>query len=191
MVLTVSFELFPVIGLCCHRRLRKYFSKLDASVEASEPHDFAVRITCRSSAARQRPLHPVPNVRDDRERPSMGRDGAVMDLIWGKPEQIYFCKWGWTGISRQRLSGKSPRHCIGRSSQRRTSAAHDGGRDARTIPPRSAEARAADWRGPLPIARSEVSRPARTSPSPARSHGCDPAATGSRSRCRSSTARAP
>jgi hypothetical protein len=49
-----------VIGLCCHRRLRNYFHRLDASVEASEPHDFAVRITRCSSAARQRPLHPVP-----------------------------------------------------------------------------------------------------------------------------------
>ena len=78
MVLTVSFELFPVIGLCCHRRLRKCFSKLDASVEASEPHDFAVRITHRSSAARQRPLHPVPNVRDDRERPSVWDETAAL-----------------------------------------------------------------------------------------------------------------
>jgi hypothetical protein len=60
MVLTVSFELFPVIGLCCHRRLRKYFSKLDASVEASEPHDFAVRFTCCTSAAHPRPPHPAP-----------------------------------------------------------------------------------------------------------------------------------
>jgi hypothetical protein len=49
MVLTVSFELSPVIGLvvtvaCVMKR------KLDASVEASEPHDFAVRIQHRSSA---------------------------------------------------------------------------------------------------------------------------------------------
>src|SRR5690349_24002878 len=41
MVLTVSFVISPVIGLCCHRRLRNCFRKLDASVEASEPHDFA------------------------------------------------------------------------------------------------------------------------------------------------------
>ncbi len=60
MVLTVSFVIFPVIGLFCHRRLRNYFRQLDASVEASEPHDFAVRLTYLSSAARQRPSHPVP-----------------------------------------------------------------------------------------------------------------------------------
>ena len=60
MVLTVSFVIFPVIGLCCHRRRRSCLRRLDASVEASEPHDFAVRLTCRSSAAHQRPPHPVP-----------------------------------------------------------------------------------------------------------------------------------
>jgi hypothetical protein len=45
MVLTVSFVLFPVIGLSCHRRQRdaKHHRRLDASVEASEPHDFIVR----------------------------------------------------------------------------------------------------------------------------------------------------
>jgi len=78
MVLTVSFVIFPVIGLYCHRRLRDVSRRLDASVETSEPHDFAVRITCRSSAARQRPLHPVPNVRDDRERPSVWDETAAL-----------------------------------------------------------------------------------------------------------------
>src|SRR5216684_1673370 len=53
MVLTVSFALSPVTGLFCHRRLRIKFClspvgptqlrKLDASVGASGPHDFAVR----------------------------------------------------------------------------------------------------------------------------------------------------
>jgi hypothetical protein len=43
MVLTVSFVISPVIGLFCHRRLRRNLCKLDASVEASGPHDFAVR----------------------------------------------------------------------------------------------------------------------------------------------------
>jgi hypothetical protein len=60
----------PVIGLCCHRRLRKCSRKLDASVEASEPHDFVVRDTRAPSSALSRPPHLVPNVRDDRERPS-------------------------------------------------------------------------------------------------------------------------
>src|SRR5256885_6361534 len=56
MVLTVSFVISPVIGLFCHRRLR--CRKLDASVEASGPHDFAVRV----STVRQRCLrvHRIP-----------------------------------------------------------------------------------------------------------------------------------
>jgi hypothetical protein len=45
MVLTVSSVLSPVIGLSCHRHQRdaKHHRQLDASVEASGPHDFAVR----------------------------------------------------------------------------------------------------------------------------------------------------
>jgi hypothetical protein len=45
MVLTVSFVLFPAIGLSCHRRRSdaKHRCQLDASVETSEPHDFTVR----------------------------------------------------------------------------------------------------------------------------------------------------
>src|SRR4051794_5178535 len=48
MVLTVSFVISPVIGLVCHRR--SACAKLDAGVEASGPHDFAVRVQHRSSA---------------------------------------------------------------------------------------------------------------------------------------------
>src|SRR3954465_13316553 len=48
VVLTVSFVISSVIGLCCHRRFA--CTKLDASVEASGPHDFAVRVQHRSSA---------------------------------------------------------------------------------------------------------------------------------------------
>jgi hypothetical protein len=44
--------LSPVTGLVCHRRLRKLPSaKLDASVGASGPHDFAVRKKAPSSEA--------------------------------------------------------------------------------------------------------------------------------------------
>jgi hypothetical protein len=50
MVLTVSFALSPVTGLVCHRHRRKYLHRLDASVGASGPHDFAVHV----SAVRQR-----------------------------------------------------------------------------------------------------------------------------------------
>ena len=74
MVLTVSFVLFPVIGLGCHRRLRNDPRKLDASVEASEPHDFAVRLTRCSSAAHQRPSHPAPRFVTLRNAPRLEQD---------------------------------------------------------------------------------------------------------------------
>ena len=60
MVLTVSFVLSPVIGLSCHRHLARLLAKLDAGVEASGPHDFAVRISRHSSKAHPRPPHPAP-----------------------------------------------------------------------------------------------------------------------------------
>jgi hypothetical protein len=78
MVLTVSSELSPVIGLFCHRRLRGVsgplgptspLRQLDAGVEASGPHDFAVREKSAlvSSAIC---VHRIPpRVRDDREPP--------------------------------------------------------------------------------------------------------------------------
>jgi hypothetical protein len=43
MVLTVSFVLFPVIGLFV-TVIGRLVRRFNASVEASEPHDFAVRI---------------------------------------------------------------------------------------------------------------------------------------------------
>ena len=54
MVLTIYFVLSPVIGLSCHRRLANggksapgradlASARLDAGVEASGPHGFAVR----------------------------------------------------------------------------------------------------------------------------------------------------
>jgi len=59
MVLTVSFVISPVIGLfvtvaCVMKR------KLDASVEASGPHDFAVRLSTVRQRCYQRPSHPAP-----------------------------------------------------------------------------------------------------------------------------------
>jgi hypothetical protein len=60
MVLTVSFALSPVIGLCCHRRLAETSAKLDASVEASGPHDFAVRSRRLRQERTLRPPHPAP-----------------------------------------------------------------------------------------------------------------------------------
>ena len=73
--------------------------QLDAGVEASGPHDFAVREsrTARLSA-RSRPPHPAPNVRDDRDTPlflGCGM-GADMPLFWVRREGNYFCSEDWT-----------------------------------------------------------------------------------------------
>jgi hypothetical protein len=65
---TAYFVLSPVIGLFCHRHRRSLLRRLDASVEASGPHDFAVRFC----AIRQRRIrvHRIPSrVRDDRDTP--------------------------------------------------------------------------------------------------------------------------
>jgi hypothetical protein len=73
MVLTVSFVLSPVTGLVCHRRLAEFTSaKLDASVGASGPHDFAVRV--RAIRQERTRVHRIPpRVRDDREPPLLSR----------------------------------------------------------------------------------------------------------------------
>ena len=68
MVLTVSFVIFPVIGLGCHRRQQSRLRQLDASVEASEPHDFAVRF--RAVRQKHVSVHRISSrVSDDREPP--------------------------------------------------------------------------------------------------------------------------
>ena len=81
MVLTAYSALSPVTGLVCHRRLRKGSRKLDASVGASGPHDFAVRIR-RASSLRAISVHRIPpHVRDDRETPP----------LWDGTKSVYFC----------------------------------------------------------------------------------------------------
>ena len=66
---TVSFVLSPAIGLFCHRHQRSLLRELNASVEASGPHDFAVRLGVVRQQHRPRPLHPALHVRDDRDTP--------------------------------------------------------------------------------------------------------------------------
>ena len=92
MVLTVSFVLSPVIGLSCHCHLAETSAKLDASVEASGPHDFAVRDCTVRRSRNPRPSHPAPNVRDDRDTPLLwARDGRACkdDLPVGARGNIF------------------------------------------------------------------------------------------------------
>jgi hypothetical protein len=92
---------------------------------ASGPHGFAVRCNIvrlraldrsqakpalrsrpRADAAASTASH--PNVRDDHDTPPL-RDGMVDDMwvIWVRRKQKYFLSWGWTGLSKNSLSGKS------------------------------------------------------------------------------------
>ena len=97
MVLTLSFALSPVTGLCCHRRRRNCFRQLDASVGASGPHDFAVRISAPFVSSTSASIASLPTFVTIAKRPSvwagMARD---MEVIWVKSERKYFCKRGWT-----------------------------------------------------------------------------------------------
>jgi hypothetical protein len=126
MVLTVSFALSPVIGLSCHRHLadigfvrpgraEKTSARLDAGVEASGPHDFAVR----KSTVRLRALRPLteksalrsnrarghcrvhripPRVRDDHDTPLVGWDGESSKVDLGRARRKIFLQ---IGLDRQ------------------------------------------------------------------------------------------
>jgi hypothetical protein len=69
---TAYFVISPAIGLFCHRRRQRLSCRLDASIEASGPHDFAVRLTPRSSSWHQRPPHLTATFVTIATRPSLG-----------------------------------------------------------------------------------------------------------------------
>jgi hypothetical protein len=95
MVLTVSFALSPVTGLFCHCHLADTSAKLDASVGASGPHDFAVREACAFVKRAARVHRIPPHVRDDRETPLMwDGTGAGIEMIWAAMEAEYLCGGG-------------------------------------------------------------------------------------------------
>jgi hypothetical protein len=95
----------------------KHHRQLDASVEASGPHAFAVRETVvRLSTAR---VHrtPCPTFRDDREAPLLIGLGwrEVLAVICPTPKGEYFWRKGWTGFRNAKVICPS-----GRSSCRQT-----------------------------------------------------------------------
>jgi hypothetical protein len=83
------------------------FHQLDASVEASGPHDFTVR-ACAFVKAPPASTASRSNVRDDRDTPLLW-DGMARHtpVIWVRFKQEYFCEGGWTGNLGARPSGKS------------------------------------------------------------------------------------
>src|SRR6266581_8341069 len=121
MVLTVSFVLSSVTMLFCHRRLCGYgfvqarlgrlaSAGLDASLGASEPHDFAVRFSIFRPARRSiahrpcppalhhvacpmppRPPHPIPTFVTMANAPLWDGTVRISELICVRPETKYFC----------------------------------------------------------------------------------------------------
>jgi hypothetical protein len=91
-----SFVLSPVTGLFCHRRRRNCFRQLDASVGASGPHDFAVRIGIARLATPTRPSRPAPNVRGDCAYAPLSGAGRrkLVAVICPTAQAEYFCEGG-------------------------------------------------------------------------------------------------
>src|SRR5665213_2036060 len=72
-------------------------ANLTPTIEASEPHDSAVRNVARSSVAPPASIASQPYVRDDRETPlCAGRDAIDIEVIWVKRESEYFSERDWT-----------------------------------------------------------------------------------------------
>jgi hypothetical protein len=61
----------------------------------------ALRSPLHADAAASTASH--PNVRDDGQRPSGGRDGWGYEVIWVRRERKYFCKGGWTAFYARTL----------------------------------------------------------------------------------------
>src|ERR1700730_16997544 len=107
MVLTVSFVLSPVTGLVCHRHQRTCIRRLGASVEASGPHDFAVREPALSSLAPPASTASRPASVTIARRPSGGRDGEGYRFDLGKARSGIFLQEGLDRKSVICPSGRS------------------------------------------------------------------------------------
>ena len=102
----VSFALSPVTGLSCHRRLRSCLRQLDASVGASGPHDFSVRLARRSSCVAKASIASRTNVRDDAYAPLVGRDGGINNAASSKSRSEIFFEMGLDTKSRRQPVGQ-------------------------------------------------------------------------------------
>ena len=110
MVLTVSFALSLVTGLFCHHpRVMRSISRVDASVGASGPHDFAVHLARHSSKALRRPPHPAPTFVTIAKRPSWrARDGIGSIPVSTNSKSGKFLRGDWTAQIRSNFRGKLP-----------------------------------------------------------------------------------
>jgi hypothetical protein len=115
MVLTVSFVLSPVTGLFATvvSAMRKHCRHLNASIGASGPHDFAVRLSIIRPARIRVPDTAASTashsyVRDDREPPLYrgGMAESIKVFLPGRKSKN-FLKQGWTRFLKNSLTGKS------------------------------------------------------------------------------------
>ena len=127
----------------------KHRRQLDTSVGVSGPHDFAVRSPHASSWRRERPSHPVPTVRDDRETPLMPardaqtgasdlpdgttempvtrwHDGQISAMSPKWPTTRCQCLWSFRGASKMRARNPSGHMIVGRNGFRTAAIAASG-----------------------------------------------------------------
>jgi hypothetical protein len=111
MVLTAYCALSLVTGLSCHHRQRdtKHHRRLDASIGASGPHDFAVRDNAARHASLSRPPHPAPNVRDDAYAPLVEAGRRINKAASAKRRSEIFLLEGLDTISRGEPAGQITR----------------------------------------------------------------------------------
>ena len=74
----------------CHRHRRRLNRRLDASLEASGPHAFAVRRSAVRLTAPQRPPHPRPASMTLANAPLGGTGWQIIRLICASEKQKYF-----------------------------------------------------------------------------------------------------
>src|SRR5260370_12518324 len=104
MVLTAYIVLSPAIGLSCHRHLARLLARLDAGVEASGPHDFAVRSSAVRLTAPSASTASRPALMTLRNAPSVGQDGgSCRDDVPDGRSEIFFAE----GLDRLRTAGRS------------------------------------------------------------------------------------
>jgi hypothetical protein len=106
MVLTVSFVLFPVTMLGCHRRSSDSLRPATLA-PASERQNHTTSPSAQTPLVRARialgdvrPSHPIPNVRDDREAPLLWeRDSANCKFDLGQTRSGIFSRAGLDRVS--------------------------------------------------------------------------------------------
>ena len=78
--------------------MRKHCRQFNASVEASGPHDFTVRLTRARQSRLRRPSLPASHVRDDRETPLKQRRDDSLLLLRLPQRQAQFLKFRNIGL---------------------------------------------------------------------------------------------